>query len=40
MADPIRYDVLYEYAQKHGLDYNELCRVVRNACGVKEVGRG
>lgn len=27
----IRYDVLYEYAQAHQLDYNELCRVVRSA---------
>lgn len=27
----IRYDGLYEYAEKHRLDYNELCRVVRVA---------
>jgi hypothetical protein len=28
MPETIRYDGLYEYAQQHGLDYNELCRVV------------
>ncbi len=27
----IRYDLLYDYAQKHGLDYNELCSLVRAA---------
>jgi hypothetical protein len=33
MPDPtISYDVLYEYAQRNRLDYNELCSVVRAAC--------
>jgi hypothetical protein len=32
-AEAIRYDGLHEYAQQHGLDYNELCRVVRSAIG-------
>lgn len=27
----LRYDGLYEYAQRNELDYNELCRVVRAA---------
>jgi ribosomal protein L12E/L44/L45/RPP1/RPP2 len=30
MAD---HAALYEYAQLRGLDYNELCRVFREACG-------
>ena len=36
LAEPVqeprlRYDGLYEYAAKHGLDYNKLCSVVRAA---------
>lgn len=31
----IRYDGLHEYAKRNGLDYNELCRVVRDANGVE-----
>ncbi len=34
---PIRYDLLSEYADKHRLHYNDLCRVVREAVfGVPE----
>jgi hypothetical protein len=33
----VRYDGLNEYAERNRLDYNELCRVVRGACGVTEV---
>ena len=32
----IRYSGLYEYAQANKLNYNELCTVVRTACGIKE----
>lgn len=28
---PVRFDFIHAYAQKHGLDYNELCRMVRDA---------
>jgi hypothetical protein len=28
---PVRFDVLQAYAQTHRLDFNELCRVVRDA---------
>lgn len=27
----MRYDVLHDYAQRNKLDYNELCRVMREA---------
>lgn len=34
-AEPTQFDKLYEYAQEHRLDYNELCRVVRSATSMK-----
>jgi ribosomal protein L12E/L44/L45/RPP1/RPP2 len=37
-ADEIRYDGLHEYAQANGLDYNELCRVVRAAQSGQRAG--
>jgi len=30
------YSGLYDYAQANKLNYNELCTVVRTACGIKE----
>ena len=27
----VRFDILHGYAEKHGLDYNELCRTVQDA---------
>jgi hypothetical protein len=30
----VRFDVLYAYAEAHNLDYNELCRTVRDAIGA------
>jgi hypothetical protein len=30
----VRFDGLHEYAERNRLDYNELCRVVRDALGV------
>jgi hypothetical protein len=38
MPETIRYDGLYEYAQQHGLDYNELCRVVCAALPSASLG--
>lgn len=37
-ADELRYDGLHEYAQANGLDYNELCRVVRAAQSGQRAG--
>lgn len=28
---PVRFDILLAYAERHGLDFNELCRTVRDA---------
>lgn len=30
---PVRFDVLHAYAEAHRLDFNELCRTVRDAIG-------
>lgn len=35
-AQAIRYDGLHEYAEKHRLDYNELCCVARTALASQE----
>lgn len=31
----IKYDLLYTYAAKHGVDYNTLCNVVRAATPIE-----
>ena len=37
---PVNYDALAQYAFQHRLDYNELCRVVRDARGVSRIDVG